>query len=140
MDADATSTERGSEMHKLGEQWIEEIDGKAHMVKAVKQTNKCSGCVFCTSIWCADHNQSERDFDCMTMIIKDLGILNEYGCLPEEHTGEYPTIKKVVSHELLMWVWWVGIDRKADVNGANLSIGVEALTKQQAIDAWNRRV
>jgi hypothetical protein len=120
-------------MRKLGEQWVEEIDGKPHMVKAVKQTNKCSGCVFCTSIWCSDHNQSERDFDCMTMIIKDLGVLNEDGCLPCPFCKEYPDLIEesdendeaiyTVEHECSVLIevgWWHD--------------------RQQAIDAWNRRV
>ena len=119
-------------MRKLGEQWVEEIDGKPHMVKAVKQTNKCSGCVFCTSIWCADHNQSERDFDCMTMIIKDLGILNDDGCLPCPFCKEYPELVEesdendeaiyTVEHECSVLIeagWWHD--------------------KQEAIDRWNRR-
>jgi|CEGF01.1.fsa_nt_gi hypothetical protein len=116
-------------MRKLGEQWVEEIDGKEHMVKAVKQTNKCSGCVFCTSIWCADHNQSERDFDCMTMIIKDLGILNEDGCLPN-CWGEYPVIE---CHSEVVVLWY------CRTYGNVRCITAGCSTKQEAIDAWNRR-
>lgn len=127
-------------MHKLGEQWIEIIDGQKHMVKAVAPIELCKGCLFnCNQGGCC-----WKGFDDCQMgsffIIKDLGILNDDGCLPEERTGEYPTIKKVVSTELLIWVWWVGIDRKASIARAQLLIGVEALTKQRAIDAWNWRV
>lgn len=119
-------------MRKLGEQWVEEIDGKPHMVKAVKQTNKCSGCVFCTSIWCADHNQSERDFDCSTMIIKDLGILNEDGCLPSDF-GVYP---EVYEH---MLVGINGYMAKAYISDPHVGKYAWGKTKQEAIDAWNRR-
>lgn len=127
-------------MRKLGEQWVEEIDGKEHMVKAVNQTNKCSGCVFCTSIWCADHNQSERDFDCMTMIIKDLGILNDDGCLPEERTGKYPTIKDRNDDQAFFGHIWdcVVCEKIGDDDGA-IEVRVSALTRQEAIDRWNRR-
>ena len=32
-------------MHKLGDQWIEIIDGQEHMVKAVENTTgNCKGC------------------------------------------------------------------------------------------------
>lgn len=119
-------------MRKLDEQWVEEINGKPHMVKAVKQTNKCSGCVFCTSIWCADHNQSERDFDCMTMIIKDLGILNEDGCLPN-CWGEYPRIEELV--DIHTKEHWFRCITRNNVYCATDSYK----TKQEAIDAWNRR-
>jgi len=125
-------------MRKLGEQWVEEIDGKPHMVKAVKQTNKCSGCVFCTSIWCADHNQSERDFDCMTMIIKDLGILNEDGLLPCPFCGEYPLVENayegVSGHNTPDGFW------RISCFGKNHEMAFfSGKTKQEAIDAWNRR-
>lgn len=128
-------------MRKLGEQWVEEIDGKKHMLKAVKQTNKCSGCVFNTGIWCTDHNQSERDFNFSTMIIKDLGILNEDGCLPEERTGKYPTIKDRNEHEgwLLLHIWDCIVCEKIGDDDEAIEIRVSALTRQEAIDRWNRR-
>ena len=124
-------------MRKLGEQWIEEIDGKPQMVKAVKQTNKCSGCVFCTSIWCSDHNQSERDFDCMTMIIKDLGILNEDGCLPSPWGG-YPKIVRVGREGFCTYK--VRFYLKHGIVYGFTLIEVTGNTRQEAIDAWNRRV
>jgi hypothetical protein len=124
-------------MRKLGEQWVEEIDGKPHMVKAVKQTNKCSGCVFCTSIWCADHIQSERDFDCMTMIIKDLGVLNEDGLLPCPFCGEYPEIQHDTEGEKYGRTtgWLIFCDGTSHSCTAGTF-----LTKQEAIDEWNRRI
>jgi hypothetical protein len=118
-------------MRKLGEQWVEEIDGKPHMVKAVKQTNKCSGCVFCTSIWCADHNQSERDFDCMTMIIKDLGVLNENGCLPCSFCGEYPKIIHPTENMPVVSIVHTGVGHRILLEFFS--------SEQEAIDAWNRR-
>ena len=116
-------------MRKLGEQWVEEIDGKPHMVKAVKQTNKCSGCVFCTSYWCGDHIQSEREFDCSTMIIKDLGILNEDGLLPCPFCGEYP----LVEPENRLAGFGCHCDKcKCAVSGLYESM-------EEVIEEWNRR-
>jgi hypothetical protein len=116
-------------MRKLNEQWVEVIDGQEHMVKAVKQTNKCSGCVFCTSIWCADHNQSERNFDCMTMIIKDLGILNEEGCLPSVwDKALYPQVYRTTET-----IWY------AHAESYGIFMEAKGKTKQEAINAWNRR-
>jgi hypothetical protein len=124
-------------MRKLGEQWVEEIDGKEHMLKAVKQTNKCSGCVFCTSIWCADHNQSERDFDCMTMIIKDLGILNEDGLLPCPFCGEYPEIKYGINGDGWHYVELSCCKYVDRMSG--YSTDMEGFFRGM-IERWNRRV
>ena len=33
-------------MRKLGEQWIEVINGEEHMVKAVKPVELCQGCLY----------------------------------------------------------------------------------------------
>jgi hypothetical protein len=57
-------------MHKLGDQWIEVIDGEEHMFKAV--TPIVNG-----------HPD-----------IKDLGILNYNGLLQCPFCGEYPTPKE----------------------------------------------
>jgi hypothetical protein len=125
------------EKRSLGEQWVEEIDGKRHMVKAVKQTNKCSGCIFCTLYWCGDPIQSEREFDCSTMIIKDLGILNEDGCLPSPWGG-YPKIVRVGREGFCTYK--VRFYLKHGIVYGFTLIEVTGNTRQQAIDAWNRRV
>jgi hypothetical protein len=119
-------------MRKLGEQWVEEIDGQEHMVKLVKSTTGCSGCA-----WHLEHD------DCIAFpfvpctynesIIKDLGVVNEDGLLPCPFCKEYPELVEesdendeaiyTVEHECSVLIeagWWHD--------------------RQQAIDAWNRRV
>ena len=93
---------------KLGEQWIEMIDGQEHMFKAV--TPIVNG-----------HTD-----------IKDLGILNEDGCLTN-CWGEYPRIEELVDVHTREH-WFRCITRN------NVYCATESYkTKQQAIDAWNRR-
>ena len=96
-------------MKKLGEQWVEELDGKKHMLKAV--TPIING-----------HPD-----------IKDIGILNDDGCLPCPFCGEYPTIKEeldendesiyAVEHECEAVVITTGWNHD----------------KQEVKDDWNRR-
>ena len=116
---------------KLNEQWIEELDGKRHMLKAVPPIHLCSGCVFSNKALCSDPLMSERDIDCSKMIVKDLGILNENGCLPCPLCGGYP--------RLAMY------DEKTNYyaycNDCGTCIGERVYpTEQEAIDAWNKRV
>ena len=125
-------------MRQLGEQWIEEIDGKRHMVKAVKQTNKCSGCIFCTSYWCGNPIQNEREFDCSTMIIKDLGILNDDGLLPCPFCGEYPVVEN--AYEGFGYTPPDGYWRVYHCSNDNHEISISSgKRRQESIDAWNRR-
>lgn len=145
MDADAISTERGSEMHKLGEQWVEEIDGKKHMLKAVKPTFDrgnsfvCTECIF--AMVEADYGVSCFHEDCKCpldnhenkLTIKDLGILNEDGCLKSDF-GIYPAIYRHV----IMGV--NGYMVKACATDPYVGKYAWGKTKQEAIDAWNRRV
>ena len=90
-------------MRKLGEQWVEEIGGKEHMLK-------CIGLA-----------------DDMSIIIKDLGVLNDDGCLAEERTGKFPNISFSCDE------WCI------EYNEDYISVACFGVTKQEAIDAWNRR-
>gem|GEM_PF-2503083 len=134
-------------MHKLGEQWVEEIDGKEHMLKAVKRIciydgksidgYTCHGCSFVDN-WdddctldnppCLISQHTAGDF-----IIKDLGILNEDGCLKSDF-GIYPAIYRHV----IMGV--NGYMVKACATDPYVGKYAWGKTKQEAIDAWNRRV
>ena len=129
--------------HKIGEQWVEEIDGKEHMVKLVPSIHLCRGCVFLFSnkTFCSDPMMSERNIDCSKTIIKDLGILNEDGCLPEERTGKYPTIKDRNEYEgwRLLHIWDCTVCEKMGNDDEAIEIRVSALTRQEAIDRWNWR-
>ena len=89
-------------MRKLGEQWVEEIDGKKHMLKAVEGEN-CTGCAFGKMHKGSGLNNihvCDREDDCpleySDTVVKDLGVLNEDGCLPSPWGG-YPKIVRVGS-------------------------------------------
>ena len=127
--------------HKIGEQWIEELDGKRHMLKAVQSDHLCSGCAFSCTTFCRDPLMSERDIDCSKMIvIKDLGVFNEDGALPDYHTGKYPTIKdRNEGQGWLGHIWDCIVCEKIGNDDEAIEIRVSALTRQEAIDRWNRR-
>jgi len=132
-------------MKELGDQWIEEIDGKKHMVKAVTpyRDNKCDGCSFLCSvglktieckvesiIGCKmDINQRPCPVFARNLIIKDLGVLNDDGCLPN-CWGEYPVIE---CHSEVVVLWY------CRTYGNVRCITAGCSTKEEAIDNWNGR-
>lgn len=121
------------EKRKLGEQWVEIIYGQKHMVKEVSALSygDCNGCFLFTVDGCG----KVTDFaPCSSdTIIKDLGILNEDGCLPN-CWGEYPRIEELVDVHIKEH-WFRCITRN------NVYCATDSYkTKQEAIDAWNWRV
>ena len=105
-------------MRKLGEQWIEEcIDGKTHMYKVVGMSTKGL---------------------CTEMIIKDLGPVNEDGCLVCPFCGESPKIGNFGDgfSDITFYVK----HNQSECVICGLMRTKSFKTKQQAIDAWNRRV
>ena len=137
-------------MKELGDQWIEEIDGKKHMVKAVTpyRDNKCDGCSFLCSvglktieckvesiIGCKmDINQRPCPVFARNLIIKDLGLVNELGCLPNPwNDKKYPTIYSIGDGVNFEIEWFVESD-----NGTTHAKAY-GKTRQEAIDAWNQR-
>jgi len=120
-------------MRKLNEQWIEVIDGQEHMLKAVLPS-------LC---YCCEYNiykevgqvKCQNGEQCVTQQghVKDLGILNEEGCLPDERTGLYPRIEEAKDNvQVFKW--------SCIVSSNDVYIRAHGSTKQQAIDAWNRRM
>jgi hypothetical protein len=119
-------------MKNLGDQWIEIIDGEEHMVKLVEaeRGNECPLCIFhsikkggCQSkYYCPGRKKT----------IKDLGILNKDGCLPNGW-GEYPHVEGV--RDTKTWVVWYRCVTRMGVYCTTDSYK----TKEEAIDAWNRR-
>jgi len=113
---------------QLDEQWVEVIDGQKHMVKETKSENSeivCPRCLFSDGHGTCNYPED----DCPVRngcYIKDLGILNEDGLLPCPFCGEYP--EKLVGN--VTWCWYAC--------NCGCELGVSA-TKQEAIDAWNRR-
>ena len=118
-------------MRKLGEQWIEEIDGQKHMVKAVAPIELCKGCFFnCNQGGCC-----WKGFDNCQMgsffIIKDLGSVNENGLLPCPFCGEYPTIKELDENDERIYA----VEHECNID---MTTGWNH-DKQTVIDAWNWR-
>ena len=106
-------------------------------MKAVKGCN-CNGCLF--------YDWNEGDI-CLSVpigscggnyVIKDLGILNEDGCLPN-CWGQYPAIRESNGGLYLMG----GLAGKRHylciAEGEATCFTESYATKQEAIDAWNRR-
>ena len=133
-------------MRQLGEQWVEVIDGVKHMVKEAKSENieiVCPRCLFSDGNGTCNYPED----DCPVRngcYIKDLGILNDEGLLPmPSNTSVYPKLES-----------WRKLPR---FGGQSRNIGSMAYsysatdcickfmtksfgTKQEAINAWNRRV
>ncbi len=98
-------------MRKLGDQWIEIIDGQEHMFKAVLPIVN-----------------GHPD-------IKDLGILKD-GMLPCPFCGEYPNVDEVERTVFKGGKFTV----YSVEHGCTMKLSTEYRgTKQEAIDAWNRR-
>ena len=128
-------------MRKLGEQWIEVIDGQEHMVKCVERHSKfefnCGGCFFNGhSGECLYDSQDCPIGEVEHGYIKDLGILNEDGCLQCQFCGEYPRISTYgyKNEPKEYGIFHICKDHWLKIETQHYA------TKQQAIDAWNRRV
>ena len=124
-------------MKNLGDQWVEEIDGKRHMVKAIEPTDLCQGCLFNGNgggcWWSGFDDECEMG---SRFIIKDLGILNDDGCLPAP-CGGYPKIVRVGREGFCTYK--VRFYLKHGIVYGFTLIEVTGNTRQEAIDAWNRR-
>ena len=126
---------------KLNEQWIEVIDGQEHMVKAIEPTDLCRGCLYNGNgggcWWSGFDDECEMG---SRFIIKDLGILNASGFLPipfdvPDVYPKYPVINEYCRNI-------DGIPELFQVSYSHMNCHINFgiyNTKQQAIDAWNRR-
>jgi len=103
-------------MRKLGEQWVEVINGQEHMLK-------CTGLA-----------------DDMSIIIKDLGILNASGLLPipfDVPVGypKYPVINEYSRNtDRVPELFQVSYSHM----NCHINFGIYN-SEQEAKDAWNRR-
>lgn len=112
---------------KLNEQWVLEINGVKHMVKAVEGI--CIDCFLENGSRCTRSDECPAG-DQGDYIIKDLGILNDDGLLPCPFCGEYP----VVQPENSRAGFGCHCDKcKCAVSGLHESM-------QEVMDEWNRRV
>ena len=124
-------------MHKLGEQWVEVIDGQEHMLKVVEKVSEksydCTGCIFNGhNGTCRYHSQNCPSGEVEHGYIKDLGILNEDGCLPCPFCGGYPKIIHPTENMPVVSIVHTGLGHRILLEFFS--------SEQQAIDAWNRRV
>ena len=100
----------------MSRQIVINLDGKPHIYQEAVRFN--------TEIWI-----DKKDGTIEKMCCRDLGPVNEDGCLAEERTGKFPIIAELKEEG----VWIVRL------HAGNVTITVTGATRQQAIDAWNRR-
>ena len=110
-------------MRNIGDQWIEEIDGKRHMCKAVKGV--CENC--------GVSHLCNLSADCpmaLDLIAKDLGVLKD-GLLPCPFCGEYPKIIHPTENMPVVSIVHTGVGHRILLEFFS--------SEQEAIDAWNKR-
>lgn len=125
---------------QLNEQWVEELDGKKHMLKCVKQKaeishidekiHPCHKCFFQMDDY--DCAYPSNDWKCdmeKGTIIKDLGILNENDVLPCPFCGSYPEL----------FTTFLRNASAIACTSCGCTSDDEYKSLQQAVDAWNRR-
>lgn len=139
-------------MKKLGDQWVEIIDGVEHMVKAVAGV-LCKGCMFSSMcLFGIDRNfnlhRCEFDGDCPVgggdrynlqnpdIIVKDLGILRD-GVLSCPFCGEYPKVGNFGDGFGPISFYVTHRNDACDIWGGMRTKSFD--TPEQAKDAWNKR-
>ena len=132
-------------MIKLGDQWVEVIDGKMHMLKAVERPEEishisarvhpCFKCFFQMDDYDCSYPRATWKCDlAKNIIIKDLGVLNDDGFLPCPFCGEPSSgIASIRSIAL------VGILANFICKKCEAQITFCADTVEHCLDAWNRR-
>ncbi len=126
-------------MRQLGEQWIEEIDGKRHMVVEMKSDKEHGGCQRC--IFNGGHGTCVYpEDDCPVQNghhIKDLGPVNEDGLLWCPFCKEFPKgVSKGTEYKNDCEISIFYIEHSCKV----IQTTEFAYSEQECIDAWNRRV
>jgi len=124
---------------KLGDTWVEVIDGKEHLLKAV-EGNDCRGCCFASMghigkaifFKCARAGEDCAFYEEFHCVVKDLGILKD-GVLPCNHCGEYPVIK----YRDDIGVWYIDY---YNAKGCNVGSEWSNETKERLIEVWNDRI
>ena len=124
-------------MREIGEQWVEELDGKMHMYKAV-EGESCKGCTFGMmhkGSGLNDIHVCDREDDCpleySNTVVHDLGPVNNIGLPLCPFCKGCPELESEENWEGKD-IWFV----ECDECGARTS---EYLEDAEAIDAWNRR-
>lgn len=136
-------------MKDINEQWIQisRRDNNLHMLKAVESYNHndyiCVGC----DMACDFYSEEPRAFcnagdeimyqcNCGAYFrIKDLGIVDENGCLPEERTGLYPDIIHLEGNGFLESSWVAQVDDEVD----DIHVTVYGDTEEEVKFKWNKR-
>ena len=129
-------------MRKIGEQWVETLkDGTRHMFKLVEEYGFGYRWVYRETGNGVEANldvgSSCSNSDPKVISFKDLGILNEDGCLPCPFCGEYPVVENAYEgcgYTPPDGYWRVYCSN--DNHEISISSGKR---RQESIDAWNKR-